>query len=217
MASTAAASSSLSAARRHLPPFDRVVIIDRMEDPLTMLLTPMTYEGLLDALVGMTHGVVSYEREPETNEPDKNEDDAEDDAANAVPSSSRVKLILNHRDELFDEIRDVNINQLLSRRLAAIAQRLVREVRGGRESSSAASRAQRRRRGVHHERDAGAAHRAAAKSAAAREPEALAGASPGAGRGDPAPQPGPGAAALRRSRDRDPRDGAQAAARAHRR
>ena len=27
-----------------------------------MLLTPMTYEGLLDALIGMDHGVVSFEK-----------------------------------------------------------------------------------------------------------------------------------------------------------
>ncbi|KAJ0407052.1 hypothetical protein P43SY_005325 [Pythium insidiosum] len=121
-----ASSLSPSPSRRHLPPFDRVVLIDRMEDPLTMLLTPMTYEGLLDVLVGMTHGVVSYDRETE-----------DDEADGADDGVRRVKLILNHRDDIFDEIRDVNINQLLSRRLAAIARRLVRQVRGHRQGPAA--------------------------------------------------------------------------------
>ncbi|EGZ09477.1 hypothetical protein PHYSODRAFT_305006 [Phytophthora sojae] len=117
-------------------PMDKLVVIDRMEDPLSMLLTPMTYEGLLDALVGVNHGVVTYEKE---------EEDAEDAASTSssikeesTTTTTTQKVVLNHLDALFDEIRDVNFN-LVSNQLVDVAKDLATEVRGklGRDSQAA--------------------------------------------------------------------------------
>ncbi|RLN87563.1 hypothetical protein BBJ28_00006573 [Nothophytophthora sp. Chile5] len=121
---------------------DKLVVIDRMEDPLSMLLTPMTYEGLLDALVGVNHGVVTYE---------KDEEDAEDEeesgkcrksssASSAKDergaATTQQKVVLNHMDSLYDEIRDVNFNLLISNQLVDIATDLATEVRGSSVGSS---------------------------------------------------------------------------------
>ncbi|EGZ09489.1 hypothetical protein PHYSODRAFT_355790 [Phytophthora sojae] len=115
-------------------PMDKLVVIDRMEDPLSMLLTPMTYEGLLDALVGVNHGVVTYEKE---------EEDAEDAASTSssikeesTTTTTTQKVVLNHLDALFDEIRDVNFN-LVSNQLVDVAKDLATEVRGSSAGSSA--------------------------------------------------------------------------------
>ncbi|CAH0489256.1 unnamed protein product [Peronospora farinosa] len=117
---------------------DKLVVIDRMEDPLSMLLTPMTYEGLLDALVGVNHGVVTYEKE---------EDEADEAASESrrsttstvdeetTPTTTAQKVVLNHLDALFDEIRDVNFN-LVSDQLVDVAKDLAAEVRGSSAGSS---------------------------------------------------------------------------------
>ncbi|TMW67459.1 hypothetical protein Poli38472_011079 [Pythium oligandrum] len=99
--------------------FRRLIMIDRMEDPLSMLLTPMTYEGLLDGLIGLNHGVVSFERVKA---------DDESSASNSSETET-VKVIMNHLDQLFEDMRDVNINHLISHRLAQTAQQLVSESR----------------------------------------------------------------------------------------
>ncbi|KAG7382690.1 Vacuolar protein sorting-associated protein 33B [Phytophthora pseudosyringae] len=119
---------------------DKLVVIDRMEDPLSMLLTPMTYEGLLDALVGVNHGVVTYEKEEDEAE------EAESDrgrssssslkAESTTPTTSTQKVVLNHLDALFDEIRDVNFN-LVSNQLVDVAKDLATEVRGSSAGSTA--------------------------------------------------------------------------------
>jgi vacuolar protein sorting-associated protein 33A len=78
--------------------FERLILIDRMEDPLSMLLTFMTYEGLLDALIGMNHGVVSSEK-PATG-----------DEELLTSETERVKLLLNHVS--YTELYTVNSETL---------------------------------------------------------------------------------------------------------
>ncbi|ETP21145.1 hypothetical protein F441_05247 [Phytophthora nicotianae CJ01A1] len=109
---------------------DKLVVIDRMEDPLSMLLTPMTYEGLLDALVGVNHGVVTYEKEEE-----ETEEVPSDRTPSNTNSSTTQKVVLNHLDALFDEIRDVNFN-LVSNQLVDVAKDLATEVRGSSAGST---------------------------------------------------------------------------------
>ena len=111
---------------------DKLVVIDRMEDPLSMLLTPMTYEGLLDALVGVNHGVVTYEKEED--EADETASESRRSTTSTVdeettPTTTVQKVVLNHLDVLFDEIRDVNFN-LVSNQLVDVAKDLAAEVRG---------------------------------------------------------------------------------------
>lgn len=133
-------------------PIDKLIVIDRMEDPLSMLLTPMTYEGLLDALVGINHGVVTYQKEGDKSEGDgaAKQDDSEDIADLSLSSSSTSslssstgsattttqKVVLNDKDELYMDIRDVNFNILISRVLVNIAQDLAVEVRGSQANAA---------------------------------------------------------------------------------
>ncbi|KAI9917026.1 hypothetical protein PsorP6_016789 [Peronosclerospora sorghi] len=113
---------------------DKLVVIDRMEDPLSMLLTPMTYEGLLDALVGVNHGVVTYEKEEDETE-DTSRDNGRGTSGSMKEGTTKTqKVVLNHMDALFDEIRDVNFN-LVSQRLVDVANDLATEVRGNSEGS----------------------------------------------------------------------------------
>ncbi|TDH72398.1 hypothetical protein CCR75_006915 [Bremia lactucae] len=107
---------------------DKLVVIDRMEDPLSMLLTPMTYEGLLDALVGVNHGVVTYEKEEEAAAVGE-EDGREILRTELEGATSTQKVVLNYLDVLFDEVRDVNFN-LVSDQLVTVAKDLASQVRG---------------------------------------------------------------------------------------
>ncbi|KAG7378550.1 Vacuolar protein sorting-associated protein 33B [Phytophthora boehmeriae] len=132
--------SKSAAGIRDSPPdvkmcFDKLVVIDRMEDPLSMLLTPMTYEGLLDALVGVNHGVVTYEKEEEVEESDNGRSSGKEEMA-SPPTTMQQKVVLNHTDALYTEIRDVNFN-LLSHQLVDIAKDLATEVRGSSGGSTA--------------------------------------------------------------------------------
>lgn len=139
-------------------PIDKLIIIDRMEDPLSMLLTPMTYEGLLDALVGVNHGVVTYQKEenPSAEDRDIRRDESGEIAdinlsdssssvssvADAASTTTTQKVVLNHYDELYADIRDVNFNILISRVLVGIAQDLAVEVRGSKASAAPSSERQ---------------------------------------------------------------------------
>ncbi|KAF1329293.1 Vacuolar protein sorting-associated protein 33a-like, partial [Globisporangium splendens] len=107
--------SSMSSSSSNI---DKLIVIDRMQDPLSMLLTPMTYEGLLDALLDVNHGVLSYETGAKPS----------DDATTTTDKTTQT-VILNHRDELYSDIRDVNFNILISKMLVEIAQDLVQQAR----------------------------------------------------------------------------------------
>ncbi|TYZ66113.1 hypothetical protein PybrP1_009255 [[Pythium] brassicae (nom. inval.)] len=115
---------------------EKLVLVDRMQDPLSMLLTPMTYEGLLDALLDVNHGVVSYTPAKLATGSNGSNGSGED-GDSGVSSGGAQTVLLNHRDELYREIRDVNFNVLISRRLADIAQDLVSQARGTGTAASA--------------------------------------------------------------------------------
>lgn len=103
----------------------KLILIDRLQDPLSMLLTPMTYEGLLDALVGVNHGVVAYEKDQEA------ESTGRRSSITSATTTTTQTVLLNHLDPLYSEIRDVNFNVLIAKRMPLIAQELVSEVRSG--------------------------------------------------------------------------------------
>lgn len=50
--------SNLSSAKELTPQIDAVVFLDRSVDLLTPLSTQLTYEGLIDELYGIKHGMV---------------------------------------------------------------------------------------------------------------------------------------------------------------
>ncbi|KAF0688804.1 Aste57867_19626 [Aphanomyces stellatus] len=65
--------------------FDHCILVDRMDDPISLLVTPLHYEGLLDAVLGMDHGAVDLDKS---------------------------KRVLN--DEFYASIRDVDFHELTS-------------------------------------------------------------------------------------------------------
>ncbi|ETW05243.1 hypothetical protein H310_04213 [Aphanomyces invadans] len=40
--------------------FDQCILLDRMEDPISLLVTPLHYEGLLDSVIGIDHGTILH-------------------------------------------------------------------------------------------------------------------------------------------------------------
>ncbi|OQR94672.1 hypothetical protein ACHHYP_01002 [Achlya hypogyna] len=74
--------------------FDQCVLVDRTEDPITLLVTPLHYEGLLDAVLGMNHGVVA---------------------------TGGNKHMLAATDEFYAAVRDLDFDHLVTVRLPAVA------------------------------------------------------------------------------------------------
>ena len=94
---------------------DMIVLIDRDVDMVTPLCTQLTYEGLIDEILGIEKGAVAI--------PQRAFDggDAEDDVSNSGerPVGARahrsgkiaMRPKLNNTDKLFDEIRDMNFGR----------------------------------------------------------------------------------------------------------
>ena len=73
---------------------DSLIILDREVDLVTPMLTQMTYEGLIDELLGVANGYV--ELEPAVAGVDK------------APPGRLIKHPLNSNDTLFADVRDLN-------------------------------------------------------------------------------------------------------------
>ncbi|KAG2525295.1 hypothetical protein JM18_004769 [Phytophthora kernoviae] len=84
------------------PEIDTVVLIDRNVDLVTPMCTPLTYEGLLDEILGITHGFVTVDAELI----------ADDDAPNSGNRPAQVSVPLNSNDKLYAEVRDYHVERL---------------------------------------------------------------------------------------------------------
>ncbi|KAF1315959.1 Vacuolar protein sorting-associated protein 33a, partial [Globisporangium splendens] len=85
------------------PEIDTLVLIDRNVDLATPMCTPMTYEGLLDEIIGINNGFISVDAELI----------AEDESANANSNSGKqVSIPLNSNDKLYAEVRDYHVERL---------------------------------------------------------------------------------------------------------
>ncbi|TDH66264.1 hypothetical protein CCR75_001850 [Bremia lactucae] len=99
------------------PEIDTVVLIDRKVDLVTPMCSPMTYEGLLDEILGITHGFITVDAELI----------ADDDGPNSSNNGSRsgqVSVPLNSNDKLYAEVRDYHVE-----RLGVNLQQQAREIR----------------------------------------------------------------------------------------
>ncbi|ETI31737.1 hypothetical protein F441_21229 [Phytophthora nicotianae CJ01A1] len=86
------------------PEIDTVVLIDRNVDLVTPMCSPMTYEGLLDEILGITHGFITVDAELI----------ADDDGPNSGNSNrpAQVSVPLNSNDKLYAEVRDYHVERL---------------------------------------------------------------------------------------------------------
>ena len=90
---------------------DTLVIIDRLADLVTPMVTPLTYEGLVDEVMGgIHHGCARLPRAVVADDADETAS-----AAAADADGDRVAYALNSRDALYAEVRDLNIEELGAR------------------------------------------------------------------------------------------------------
>ena len=80
---------------------DTVLLIDRAVDWVSPLVTPLTYEALIDEIIGINHGLVPVVP-----------DAAEKEAARKEGRKPITYLRLNNNDELFMNLRDCSINSV---------------------------------------------------------------------------------------------------------
>jgi len=111
----------------HASEIDTCCIIDRSVDLVSPLVTPLTYEALIDEILGIENGVLKVSSETLGGDRAKSGGDPDlsskssDDAATATKTKS---LFLNNNSSLFQEIRDVNISAL-----GAVLEEKSREIR----------------------------------------------------------------------------------------
>jgi vacuolar protein sorting-associated protein 33A len=104
------------AAPQPTPEIDTLVLLDRSVDTVTPLVTPLTYEGLINELIGITNGYVKLDADVA----EGGETGAPGGSSGASPQpleqqQQRKKLVavpLNSNDALYAKIRDLNVEQL---------------------------------------------------------------------------------------------------------
>ena len=87
--------------------------LDRESDLVTPLLTPLTYEGLVDELMGINNGYVKLP--PSVIGDDSKEAEGKDSGtaeSKAAADDRPIPVPLNSNDKLYAEIRDLNIEAL---------------------------------------------------------------------------------------------------------
>ncbi|ESN95294.1 hypothetical protein HELRODRAFT_86965 [Helobdella robusta] len=94
------------------PKIDTLLLVDRIVDPLTPLLTQLTYEGLVDELFSISKGIVKLPANKFKSESSNADTAADSTSTNPFATSTdEVKKIhLNSSDELFADLRDKNFN-----------------------------------------------------------------------------------------------------------
>ena len=89
------------------------IIIDRTVDMMTPLLSPRTYEGLLDETIGISHGLIKMDKQFLGKSQQKQRNN----------KANEVSIVLNSSDNIFKQLRDINfryLGPLLSTLLNAI-------------------------------------------------------------------------------------------------
>ena len=98
-------SSSLSSSQ-----IDAMIIFDRKIDMVTPMLTPLTYEGLLDEVLGIDCGLVHVDADV-IEPPETDEDKVEAAAAAAAGQKRMASVSLNDADTLYAEVRDQHVEK----------------------------------------------------------------------------------------------------------
>lgn len=88
------------------PEIDTLVLLDRTVDLATPMCTPLTYEGLLDEILSITHGFVTVDAELIADESEASA------SSSSAPSGKKVSLPLNSNDKLYADVRDYHVERL---------------------------------------------------------------------------------------------------------
>lgn len=87
------------------PEIDTLVLIDRNVDLVTPMCTPLTYEGLLDEIMGITNGFITVDADLIADDDDKK-------SSTNGGDKKHVSLPLNSNDKLYAEVRDYHVERL---------------------------------------------------------------------------------------------------------
>nr|CCA19363.1 vacuolar protein sortingassociated protein 33A putat [Albugo laibachii Nc14] len=89
------------------PEIETLILIDRTVDLVTPLTTPMTYEGLLDEIMGISNGFITADAELVADEESRSQT-----ASSASGEKKQVTVSLNSNDELYAQVRDYHVERL---------------------------------------------------------------------------------------------------------
>lgn len=90
---------------------DALLVLDRRVDLVTPMLTPLTYEGLLDDVLGIESGFVQVGSDV-VDPPDNKESPSKSPATAAPPTpNKKVVLPLNDTDSLYAEVRNQHLEK----------------------------------------------------------------------------------------------------------
>ncbi|CDW55827.1 vacuolar protein sorting associated protein 33A [Trichuris trichiura] len=98
------------------PLINAVIIVDRVVDLVTPMVTQLSYEGLIDEIYNIKCGCAKFPRANFTG-----------DSASSPPADDYLKLALNSNDILYSELRDLNFSAVgpaLSKRIKALSAQL---------------------------------------------------------------------------------------------
>lgn len=90
------------------PEIDTLVLLDRTVDLTTPMCTPLTYEGLLDELLGITNGFVTVDAELVAEE----DGSTSGSSTSSTQAGKKVAIPLNSNDKLYAEVRDYHVERL---------------------------------------------------------------------------------------------------------
>ena len=93
---------------KHNSEIDTCVILDRSVDYVSVLVTPLTYEALIDEMLGIENGAI-YE---DVQNLSKTREERRKKTTTSSSPSSKTFVRLNNNSSLYQEIRDVNISSL---------------------------------------------------------------------------------------------------------
>lgn len=85
------------------PEIDTLVLLDRTVDLATPMCTPLTYEGLLDEILGITNGFISVDAELIADD---------ESSTSASAAGKKVAVPLNSNDKLYADVRDFHVERL---------------------------------------------------------------------------------------------------------
>ncbi|KAF8921146.1 Sec1-like protein [Mucidula mucida] len=117
---------------------DCLIVLDRQVDMITPLLTQLTYEGLVDELIGIKNSHVDLPASlvsPPVNDPAATASSSAQATPAPMRKEAKKKYHLSSSDTLFAELRDVNFSTVL-RRLNKIARRLEVEYQTSRQAKT---------------------------------------------------------------------------------
>ncbi len=90
---------------------DTLVLIDREVDLVSPLVTPLTYEGLIDELIGISNGYIKVDRSLIGDDKDGSTP-GDSSGVDAAKQRTKVSVALNSNDQLYAEVRDLNVEKL---------------------------------------------------------------------------------------------------------